>query len=84
VEDDDRPGRFSRDDFSSAVPGSLERSPHVSCREIAKDLFVPMTIISRILEEKVQDSSLQDECPTSDRLSRRRTEWRFVKRYWRF
>jgi hypothetical protein len=51
VEDDDRPGRLSRDDFSAIVPGHLERNPHISCHEISKDLFVLMTIISRILEE---------------------------------
>jgi hypothetical protein len=51
VEDDDKPGRPSRDDFSAAVSGHLERNPHASCREISKDLFVPMTTISRVLKE---------------------------------
>jgi hypothetical protein len=51
VEDDDRPGRASCDDFSAAIAGHLERNPHASCHEIAKDLFVPMTTISRILKE---------------------------------
>jgi hypothetical protein len=52
VEDDDRPGRPSRDDFPAAVSGYLERNLHVSCHEIAKDLFVPKATISRILKER--------------------------------
>jgi hypothetical protein len=51
VEDDDRPGRSSRDDFSAAISGHLERNPHASYCEIAEDLFVPKTTISRVLEE---------------------------------
>jgi hypothetical protein len=51
VEDDDRPGRPFRDDFSAALSGYLETNPHASCREIVKGLFVPMSIISRVLEK---------------------------------
>jgi hypothetical protein len=51
VEDDNRPGRASRDDFSASVSGYLERNLHASCREITKDMFVPMTKISSVLEE---------------------------------
>jgi hypothetical protein len=51
VEEDDRSGRPFRDDFSAIVSGYLERNPRVSCFEIAKNMFVPMTTISRILEE---------------------------------
>jgi hypothetical protein len=51
VEDDEKPGRSSRDDFSAVVSGYLERSLYASCREITKDLFVLMTTISRVLEE---------------------------------
>jgi hypothetical protein len=51
VEDDDKPGRPFCNDFSATVSGYLERNPHASYREIAKDLFLPMTTISRILEK---------------------------------
>jgi transposase len=51
VEDDGRSGRPSRDDFSAAISGHLERNSHASCREIAKNLFVPKITISRVLEE---------------------------------
>jgi hypothetical protein len=51
MEDDDRLGRSSRDNFSIAISGSLERNPHASCREIGKDLFVSITTISRGLEK---------------------------------
>jgi hypothetical protein len=51
VEDDDRPGRSSSDDFSTVVSGYLERNSYASCRKIAKDLFVLMTMILRVLEE---------------------------------
>jgi hypothetical protein len=51
VEDDDRLGRPSRDDFSAAVSGYLERNLYASCREITKDLFVLKTAISQVLEE---------------------------------
>jgi hypothetical protein len=51
VEDDDKPGKPSRDDFSVAFSSYLKRNPHASCREIAKDMCVPMTIISRVLEK---------------------------------
>jgi hypothetical protein len=48
---DDRARRPSRDDFSGAISGYLERNPDTSCREIAKDLFVLKTPVSRVLEE---------------------------------
>jgi hypothetical protein len=51
VEDGDSAGRRSRDNFSAAVSGYLERSPHALCREIAKNLFVPKITILRVLEE---------------------------------
>jgi hypothetical protein len=51
VEDDDTRGRPSGDVFAAAVSGYLIRNLHASCREIAKDLFVPKTTISRVLEE---------------------------------
>jgi hypothetical protein len=51
VEDDDKPGRPSRDDLSVTVSDYLERNLYVLCREIVKDMFVLMTTISRILEE---------------------------------
>jgi DNA-binding MarR family transcriptional regulator len=51
VEDNDRPGTLSCDDFSAVFSGHLERNPHISCREISKDLFVPKTTISRVLEK---------------------------------
>jgi hypothetical protein len=51
VEHDDRFGRSSRENFSAVVSGHLERNPYASCREIAKDLFVPKIIISLVLEE---------------------------------
>jgi hypothetical protein len=51
VEDDDGPERRSRGDFSVAISGYSERNPHASCREIAKDLFIPKTTSSRVLEK---------------------------------
>jgi hypothetical protein len=51
VEDDERPGRLSSDSLSDAISGYLNRNPHASCREIAKDLFIPITIILRVLDE---------------------------------
>jgi hypothetical protein len=51
VEDDDMRGRPSRDDFPTVVSGHLKRNSHASCREIAKDLFVPKNIISLVLKE---------------------------------
>jgi hypothetical protein len=51
VEDDDRSGRPCRDDFSAAVSGYVERNPQASCHESTKNLFIPKTIISRVLEE---------------------------------
>jgi hypothetical protein len=51
VEDDKRRGKSSRNDFSAAVSNYLEGNPHASCCEIAKDLFVPMSTISQVLEE---------------------------------
>jgi hypothetical protein len=49
VEDNDKLGRSFCDDFSTEVSDDLEKNLHASCREIAKDLFVPKTTISRIL-----------------------------------
>jgi hypothetical protein len=49
VEDDERPGRPSRDDFSVAIFDYLKRNPHASCHEIAKRLFVPRITILRAL-----------------------------------
>jgi hypothetical protein len=51
VEDDDRLGRASRDDFSVAFSSYLKRNLHALCYEIAKDLFVPKTAISQVLDE---------------------------------
>jgi hypothetical protein len=51
MEDDDGLGKPSRDDFSAAISGYLDRNPHASCREITKDLFVPKTTISQVFEE---------------------------------
>jgi hypothetical protein len=51
VEDDDRSERPFRGDSSAAISGYLERNSHASCREFAKDLFVPKATISRGLEE---------------------------------
>jgi transposase len=51
VEDDDRSGRPSSANFSAAVSGYFNRNPHASCREIAKDLFIPKTSILRVLDE---------------------------------
>jgi hypothetical protein len=51
VEDDERPGRPSSDGLSDAVSDYLNRNPHASCREIAKDLCIPMTAILRALDE---------------------------------
>jgi hypothetical protein len=51
VEDDNRPGRPSSDSLSAAVSGCLNINPHASCRDIAKDLFIPMTKVLRFLDE---------------------------------
>jgi hypothetical protein len=51
VEDDERSGRSSSDSLSDAVSGYLNRNPHASCREIAKDLFIPITTILRVLDK---------------------------------
>jgi transposase len=51
VEDNDRSGRSSSANFPAAVSGYLNRNPHTSCREIAKDLFIPKTSILRVLDE---------------------------------
>jgi hypothetical protein len=51
VEDDERPGRPSCDDFSSAISDYLERNPYASCHDIAKGLFVPRITILRALRE---------------------------------
>jgi hypothetical protein len=51
VENDDRPEKYSCDDFSAAVSGYLERNPHASCFKIAKNLFISKITISRVLEE---------------------------------
>jgi hypothetical protein len=51
VEDDKRPGRPSRDNFSFTISDYLEGNPHAPYYEIAKNLFVPMSTISQILEE---------------------------------
>jgi hypothetical protein len=51
VENDDRPGRPSSDSLSAAVSGYLNRNPHASCRDIAKDLFIPTTTVLRLLDE---------------------------------
>jgi hypothetical protein len=51
LEDHDRFGRPSRDDFSPAISGHLKRNIRASCCDIVKDLFVPMTTISQVLDE---------------------------------
>jgi hypothetical protein len=51
VEGDDKPGGLSFNALSAAVSSYLENNLTASCREIAKDLFVPKTIIPRVLEE---------------------------------
>jgi hypothetical protein len=51
VEDDDRSGRPSSANLSAAVSGYLNRNPHASCLEIAKDLFIPKTSILHVLDE---------------------------------
>jgi hypothetical protein len=51
VEDDDTPGRPSRDNFSAAISGYSEGNSHASCCEIAKDLFFRKTTISGVLQE---------------------------------
>jgi hypothetical protein len=51
VEDDERPGRLFSDSLSDLVSYYLNRNPHASCREIAKDLFIPKTPIFRVLDE---------------------------------
>jgi hypothetical protein len=84
VEGDDKPGGLSFRALSVAISSYLERNPPASCREIAKDLFVPMTIIPRVLEQIASRFFTASWCPMSYRLSRRRTEWIFVKRCWKF
>jgi hypothetical protein len=74
VEDDDKPGRPSRDDFSTTVSDYLERNPHALCGEIAKDLFVPINAISQVLEEIGSRFFIARSMPTNYRLSQRRTE----------
>jgi hypothetical protein len=69
VEDDDRPGRPSRDGFSAAISGYLERNIYASCREIAKDLLVPRITISQVLEEIGSRFFIARECPMSHQLS---------------
>jgi hypothetical protein len=84
VEDDDSRGRFSRNDFSTAV-SALWREIHMFYVVKSRKICSFQRLQFRgFWKRKVQDSSLQDGCPTSDRLSRRRTEWIFVKRCWRF
>jgi hypothetical protein len=51
VEDDERPGRPSSDSLSDIVSDYLNRNSQASRQEIAKDLFILMTIILRILDE---------------------------------
>jgi hypothetical protein len=51
AEDDDRPGRPSSDSLSVAVSGYLNINPYTSCRDIAKELFIPTTIVLRFLDE---------------------------------
>jgi hypothetical protein len=51
VEDDERPGRLSSDSLSDTVSGHLNKNIHASCREIAKTLFIPVTIMLRFLDE---------------------------------
>jgi hypothetical protein len=51
VEDDDRSGRPSSANLSTAISGYLNRNPHASCREIAKDLFIPKTTILRVMDK---------------------------------
>jgi hypothetical protein len=51
VEDEERPGRPSSNSLSNAVSGYLNRNPHASCLEIAKDLFIPMTTIIHVLDK---------------------------------
>jgi hypothetical protein len=49
VKDDKKPGKASRDNLSAAIPGFFETSPHASCHEIAKGVFIPRTSILRVL-----------------------------------
>jgi hypothetical protein len=51
VEDNERSARPSSDSLSDAVSGYLNRNRHASCQEIAKDLFISITIILRVLDE---------------------------------
>jgi hypothetical protein len=51
MEDDDRSGKPPSANLSAAVSGYLNRNSHASCREIAKDLFIPRTSILRVLDE---------------------------------
>jgi hypothetical protein len=51
MEDDDRPARRSRKDFSTAISGYLERNLYASCHEVVKDLFVLITTISQVWHE---------------------------------
>jgi hypothetical protein len=51
VQDDEPPGRPFSDSLFDAVSGYLSRNLHGSCREIAKDLFIPKTTILYIVDE---------------------------------
>jgi hypothetical protein len=51
VEDDDRPGRPSSDSLPATVSGYLNRNLYASCRDIAKDVFIPRTTIFPFLDE---------------------------------
>jgi hypothetical protein len=51
VEDDERPGRLSSDSLSDAISRYSNKNPYASCPKIAKDLFIPKTIILRVLDK---------------------------------
>jgi hypothetical protein len=51
VKDDERPGKTSPDNFSTAVSGYFERNLYVSCHEIVKELFISKTTILLALGE---------------------------------
>jgi hypothetical protein len=51
VEDDERPGRYPRNDLGDTVLRFHENQPHSSCRETSKALYSPRTTILRVLDD---------------------------------
>jgi hypothetical protein len=84
VEDDERPGRPSRDDFWAIVSDYWEKKLYTSCREIIKELFVLRIIILQALGKIAFRFFIARWVPRKLSVELKAKKSRFVKRCWKF